>query len=279
MITYRSRSYTPEAFEHAFNPRIAAFDTDRSVEQRARMSAETRARLASTSGIRYGERPREFFDYFPAGRGAPLLLYIHGGYWRGGQALDNHFVADAFVAAGIAVAVLNYDLCPQVKLGDIVAQVQRALPIVTAKLAAEGADPSRLVLAGHSAGAHLAAMMLTPAWRSPVAVQGAVLVSGIYDVEPALSTTVNADIRATTDDVPRYSPLRLPIALAVPLVVTAGAAEPEGWREQSVSYAAHARAHGCRVHYAETSGDDHYGAIFRIRDAGDALTRAALALF
>ena len=105
------------------------------------------------------------------------------------------------------------------------------------------------------------------------------MLSGIYDVEPALSISVNTEIRATPSDVAPYSPLRLPILVPVPMVVAVGASEPNGWREQSSLYAAHARAHGCAVQQFETVGDDHFGVPFRMQNSGDLLTQAALALF
>ena len=284
-IEYRGRRFTATEFEREFNPRIAAFDAVASSATRERLSAQTRGRLASTLGIAYGERERETFDFFPAkGRlKAPVLVYIHGGYWRSGKSLDNSFIAESFVNAGIAAVILNYDLCPAVTIGDIVAQVRRAMPAIQAKLPGLGADATRLVLSGHSAGAHLVGMVLAHDWRAtpavPAAICGAVMLSGIYDVEPALNISVNAEIRATPADVAPYSPLRLPIVVPVPMVVAVGASEPYSWREQSWLYAAHARTHGCVVQVLEVPGDDHFGVVFRMHDAVDALTRAALALF
>ena len=131
----------------------------------AEASALSRARMTCLLDQRYGDTPDEVLDVFPAqGDGAPVLVFVHGGYWRALGKGDQSFVAPAFVQAGAMVVVPDYALCPAVTIEDIALQCTRALAWVWQHAARFGGDPSRIVVAGHSAGGHLAAMLLACRW-------------------------------------------------------------------------------------------------------------------
>ena len=119
-----------------------------------------------------------------------MLVYIHGGYWRALDKRDASFVAPPFVAAGALVVVPNYALCPAASIDEIVRQQRAALAWVWRHAAAHGGDPERIVVAGHSAGGHLAATMLATDWPGvdpglPAdLVKGALSLSGVFELEP-----------------------------------------------------------------------------------------------
>ncbi len=127
-------------------------------------------------------------------------MFLHGGYWRAFDKSDFSFVANSFVAQGFAVAVANYDLCPDVSIGAIVDECRRAVVWVVRDGAAHGANPDRVVVGGHSAGGHLTAMLFTADWsalglaRDPIA--GGVSVSGVHDLAPMVRFTYNVDLEA-----------------------------------------------------------------------------------
>ena len=132
--------------------------------------------------VPYGEDALQTLDFFPGrSNGRPLLVFIHGGYWR---SLDKHQfsqLALPYLAQDINVALINYRLAPQVRMGDIAADCGRALRMLYAKAAALRFDPDAIWLMGHSAGAHLAALIAS---LGAAPVRGVCGISGIYDLEP-----------------------------------------------------------------------------------------------
>ncbi|MEP7084662.1 MAG: alpha/beta hydrolase, partial [Betaproteobacteria bacterium] len=127
---------TPEFCERGYNNRAAVPDHPEYFRRYAEDSAKARATLPCSLDLRYGLRPKETLDLFPAGGRNGLLIFIHGGYWRGFDKSDYSYIAPPFVAAGIDVAVINYDLCPAVDIGAIVDESRNAL----AWLASAGAE-------------------------------------------------------------------------------------------------------------------------------------------
>jgi arylformamidase len=203
-VQYNNRARIPE------HPQIFA--------RWAESSKLARERLKSTLDIRYGEQPGETLDVFPAAEsGAPVLVFIHGGYWRSLDKADHSFIAPAFVEAGATVVVLNYALCPSVTIETIALQMTRALAWVWRNPGVHSGDPNRIAVAGHSAGGHLAAMMLSCRWKDvgddlpPKLVPGALSISGLYDLEPIRNTPfLQQDLQLTPPAVKRLSPAFFP---------------------------------------------------------------------
>lgn len=185
--------------------------------------------------LRYGDGPGETLDVFPAALpGAPILFFIHGGYWRSLDKSDHSFVAPSFVADGATVVVPNYALCPAVTIEDIALQMTRALAWTWRHAAEFGADASRIAVAGHSAGGHLAAMLLSCRWKQvgedlPLApLAGALAISGLYDLEPVrLTPFLQGDLRLTPTQVARLSPAFFPRPKGGKLFATVGGDESD----------------------------------------------------
>src|SRR5881394_1895931 len=159
--------------------------------------------MTSHLDLRYGDAPGETIDLFPARKGdGSCLMFIHGGYWRSLDKKDFSFLAPALVGAGISLAVVNYDLCPKVSIEEIVRQMLRASRWLWLHAEDYGMDQDRLYVSGHSAGGHLAAMLMCAQWPAfdsqlPKDLwKGGLAISGIYDLRPLVDVDwLNADLR------------------------------------------------------------------------------------
>lgn len=180
----------------------------------------------------YGDHPREAYDLFlPSSTPRGLVVFIHGGFWRiTHRALWSHLAAGP-VAAGWACALPSYPLCPEVRITGITRSIARALPA----MAAEIAGP--ILLAGHSAGGHLALRMLCPDAGLPDAVAGrlrAVLaISPLTDLAPLMEMPMNADLRIDAAEARAESPIYHP-APDLPVLVEVGAEERPAFLDQAL---------------------------------------------
>ena len=198
-------------------------------------SAQVRAHRDCHLDIPFTPDGAVSLDVFPAARmGAPVLVFIHGGYWRSLDKADFSFVTPPFVAAGAMVVVPNYSLCPAVTVDTIALQMAHAMAWVHRHAAAHGGDAARCVVAGHSAGGHLAAMLLACDGRLVASdlparlVRRAVSISGLYDLAPiSRAPSLQVDLRLTPTVVARASPARFAAPAAAQLCSVVGALESE----------------------------------------------------
>ncbi|MFL6691439.1 MAG: alpha/beta hydrolase [Ramlibacter sp.] len=267
----------PDDLESQYNPRKAVPNVEQFAQRSAALSAATRQRRGDARlDLRYGQGKLATLDIFPAATaGAPVHVFLHGGYWRGRDKSDYSYVADALVPLGITTVVMNYDLCPAVELPAIVRQVREGFQWVQAHAMEWGGDPAQITASGHSAGAHLIAAALPGTGEAPAAwlPRAAVLVSGIYELEPVLSVSVNQEIRLRPEQVDALSPMRHPPTPAVPLLVVAGGAEPTAWVKQSHDFAKACTAAGGSAAYVELPGTHHYSVMTALESANGTLAR------
>ena len=271
-----------DELERHLNPRIAVPDFEAHLADYAARSARSRARLETVLDLPFGESPPERLDVFPAAAaGAPVQVFVHGGYWRALDKSDHSFVAEALVAAGATVVSINYDLCPAVTLDRIVAQTRAAVAWTYRNIADYGGDPERLFLSGHSAGAHLAVMALLEDWPAahglpPDPIKGVTAISGVYDLAPVCRLSVNADIRLTAEMAARNSPTLHPPRRALPMLLAVGAEEPAGWIAQTTGYRRAYEASAGPAGFLEIPGRNHFSVLYDLADPDTALCRAVL---
>jgi arylformamidase len=230
--------WTAEFVERGYNNRAAVPEFQRFFDAWDARSAVVRAELKPAMDLRFGPGPKETLDLFlPRQAPRATLLFFHGGYWRSLDKSGHSFVATPFVERGYAVAVANYDLCPSVSVADIVDEARRALVWLRREGTAHGANTGHIVLAGHSAGGHLVAMLHATDWAafglpaSPFAA--GVTLSGVHDLRPIPLTSFNADIRLSGAEAARVSPVLLAQRVDAPLLVAAGATETSEFVRQS----------------------------------------------
>lgn len=211
----------PQWLDRMYNNRARVPDHPRYFERWAAASAEFRVRQPQGLDLAYGTGPGETLDVFrPQAAGthpAPVLVFIHGGYWRSLDKSDHSFVAEAFTGAGACVVVPNYALCPAVTIPHITLQMAHALAWVWHHIAQWGGDRRRITVAGHSAGGQLAAMMMTCRWPDLDAalpadlVRNGLSISGLHDLEPLRHTpSLQPALQLTPEQVRLASPAGLP---------------------------------------------------------------------
>jgi arylformamidase len=234
----------PAWLEAQYNNRARVADHAEVFARWAAASALTRQSSHCVLDVPYGDGAGETLDVFPAtapAQPAPVLVFIHGGYWRSLDKADHSFIAPSFNAEGALVVVPNYALCPAVGIEHIVMQLAKAVAWVWHHAAEHGGDPTRIALVGHSAGGHLATMLLSCRWKQvddalpaqPVA--GALSISGLYDLEPLRHTPfVQTDLQLTPASVKRLSPAFFPRPKGSKLFAAVGLDESDEFLRQNL---------------------------------------------
>lgn len=210
--------------------------------------------------VRYGEGERHVIDLFEAGDG-PAVMYIHGGYW---QALDKSFHsihARGLNAHGVTVAVPSYDLCPNVRIGDIVENIRAAVHALARET---GRD---VIVSGHSAGGHLAACMLA----TEACVPAAYAISGVFELAPLIPTTLNNALRLDEAEAASLSPLLWPAPEGKILDAVVGGAESGAFLRQSADIVRAWGAHGVETRYEEIEDANHFTVIAPLADPDSAM--------
>jgi arylformamidase len=274
-LAQREREYSPSSCAPASAAIIAEY---------ASRSRQAEKDFRCQKNLSWGHGPDETFDFFPAASAdAPLLLFIHGGYWQELSKDDSLFGAPDCVANGIAYAAIDYALAPRANIATIVDQCRRAVASLHRQAAALGFDHRRLFVAGSSAGAHLAAMLLVRGWHENYGVRedviaGAVVLSGIYDLAPLIGTYIDAALHLTSADATALSPIQLPSEPPMPAVISWGEFETGEFKRQSRDYAEKLRVEGFSVSELEAAGTNHFDIVFGLADHTTTLGRATLKL-
>jgi arylformamidase len=261
---YNTRAWSP-GFEQAFERRDADSDAYREEMRRA-----GRAEL----GVRYGASERQFVDLFaPAqpAEGQPVAAFIHGGFWRAQTPVNYSNFARGLNAHGVTVAMIGYDLCPQVTLATIIDEIRAGCLTVWRRYG------KRMLVIGHSAGGHLTACMVATDWKgvAPDApadlVPAGYAISGVHDVEPVVRVSVNDDLRLDAAEARRLSPLRWPVARGRILDAVVGGAESPEFLRQSRAIADTWRQSGAETRYEAFPGKNHFTVIEPLADPGSAM--------
>jgi arylformamidase len=271
-------------YEREYNARAAIPEHPQIFARWAEQAAITRRLRACLSDLTYGETAAERLDYFPTrGDGAPLLVFIHGGYWRSLDKSDFSWLAPPFVQHGVAVALTNYGLAPATPIEDMVRQQIAALAWLYRNGDRLGFDPERIVLVGHSAGAHLVAMLMAALWPvvaadlPPRLVKAGLALSGLYDLAPLIKAPfVNVDLRLDAARAAKLSPLRLPPATDAPLITAFGALESGEFQRQTQRFGEAWAAVLQRS--LPMPGANHLTVVDELANPGSALFDAALEL-
>ncbi|WP_085909583.1 alpha/beta hydrolase [Kiloniella majae] len=190
--------------------------------------------------LSYGAGERAKLDlYLTENRGAPLHVFIHGGYWQAMDKSQSSFLAKAFLDAGVNVAMLGYDLCPTVTLRELTEEIRQAFVWLWQHAGKHGYDPRKIQISGHSAGGHLVGMLLATDWSSyglPADVNpihSAIAISGLFDLTQLVPTSINNKLGLDMDEAKSLSPLFVEPQNICPFLLVVGGDESSGFHQQS----------------------------------------------
>ena len=274
-------------------PRDAAF-AEREYNNRARVPAHpqyfarwerdsdfVRRTLVGHVNLHYGPDPRHRVDLFPARESSHLLVFIHGGYWRGLDKSLFAWLASSWVAAGVGVALINYRLCPQVSIEEIVHDAIAGTNWIVANAGRYGMGSEHILLSGHSAGGHLTAALLAAPKGAllfdTARIVGGVVISGICDFAPLRLYSFNSDFKLDEASIARLNLYDKPQVIDAPLVIAAGGAESGEFQRQArlLAHAWKANVNALQV----VPSLDHFNIVDTFAERGQPLYEASLALF
>ncbi|HEY7610259.1 MAG TPA: alpha/beta hydrolase [Alphaproteobacteria bacterium] len=270
--------YDKAGLDAQYNLRAAVKDAIEHMGECARRSGIVRAQLNPQLDVPYGPTHGERANVFPAAKpGAPVFVFIHGGYWQRLDKNDFDYIAAPFAAAGAAVVNVNYALAPRVTMDEIVREVRAAIAWVWREAKGFNGDPARIHIAGHSAGGHLTAMAALTDWAGfapglPAGiVTSALAISGLYELEPVRLTYLNDALKLDAAAARRNSPALFIRKGAAPLALAVGAGEtPEFLRQQRDFAAALAKA-GAPAEAHEIANRHHFDVIHDLAEPGTKL--------
>lgn len=234
MIIYKK--YNQQELDLQYNNRFHVPDFENYLKTWEQLSRQAEKKFGVIKDIAYGDLSRECLDIFPSPNpGSKTLVFIHGGYW---QRLDKslfHFIAGSFVNYGITTVLINYPLAPAATMDQIVISCRNAVSWVHKNADQWNGDPNQIYIAGHSAGAHLASMLIAEEENQSKKnfIKGICAISGLYNLIPIQLSNINETLQMDKEMAIRNSPSLMTPVETCPLLVTVGADETTEFRDQS----------------------------------------------
>jgi arylformamidase len=274
--------YTQEELDAQYDNQRAC-PTFRDTLARGALLGTEAAGLPGERNVRWGTHPQECLDIYrpAAGDRLPVVVYVHGGAWLTLDKEDSAFAAQAFVDTGCMLVALGFPDVTDVSFAHMVSSVRSAVAWIHGNIERFGGDPARIVLIGHSSGTHLVSQCLTHDWSAAglpvVPFHGALMVSGLCDLEPARLSYRNKRLNLSPDDVLEYSLIHKHPA-PVPVAVAVAQNDTDEFRRQSRAMADYLDSFGLLTSFEQIEGRHHFDVILDLCDQASTLHRAVLAL-
>ncbi|XP_071443010.1 kynurenine formamidase [Hetaerina americana] len=277
--------YSPSKWSKRFS---AEEVIDQHIAAATSASNDAKATIPSELGVPYGTKEGEKLDIFGGEslpKEAPILVYVHGGYWQSLERSISSYCVKPFYEAGIRVIVAGYDLAPTVKMDGIIEEIQNAAQYIL-NLASNLGSKS-VWFAGHSAGAHLSATLLSSAWMDSlnpahkVLLKGLILISGVFDLEPLLPIYVNDALAMTSKDAVKFSPMHFYVScdvVNIKVLVAVGENDSPEFQRQSKDFANLLLSKGCSCDFFLVPTVDHFDIVEKLNFDGYELTQKIIKL-
>jgi arylformamidase len=266
-----------EDIDLQYNTSLAVPDRDSWIEWFSEESSRVRQEIDCILDVRYGPTLDETVDIFPAKEtNAPVLVFIHGGYWIQGTSKKFSLVARGPVSRGVTVVVTNYSLCPEVSIEEITRQSRSAIAWLYKNASGFNIDPEQIFVSGHSAGGQQVGMLVSTDWASnyglpDFVIKGGITISGIFDLNPLRYSFLQPKLLLTHEIILRQSPyFNIPKA-APPLLLSFGSEETAEFHRQSIDYLQAWQANGLAGELFVQESKHHFSAIGGMTDGNSKL--------
>ena len=266
MVVYKQ--YDQESLDAQYNNRLHVPHYADYLKRWELLSRETEQNLPVRKDLPYGDLERERLDIYPSSKaGSKTLVFIHGGYW---QMLDKsmfRFIANGFFAYDVTTVLINYPLAPDASMDEIVLSCRKAVQWLYHNVSSLNGDPDQIYVAGHSAGGHLAVMLMTTDWKlydaslSANLLKGVCAVSGLFNLVPIYHSYLNKVLKMDRDTAECNSPLRLEPLIVCPLIVAVGEEETAEFNDQSKEFFTCWKEKGMDVQFLQLAGENHYSIV------------------
>lgn len=275
------KHYDQESLDTQYNNRLQVPDYADYLNRWELLSRHTEQKLPVIKDLPYGNLQRERLDIYPSLQPqSKTLIFLHGGYW---QMLDKsmfHFIANGFHSYGITTVLLTYPLAPDVSMDQIVFSVRKAIKWLYSNYSSFNGDPHQMYVAGHSAGGHLAAMLMATDWKlfdaglSANVLKGICAVSGLFNLVPIQLSYINKVLKMDMETAKWNSPVMLEPLNSCPLIVAVGEAETAEFNEHSKELYNSWRKKGIDSQFLQLPGQNHYSIVETIVDPQSSLHQA-----
>jgi arylformamidase len=276
MIIYKQ--YDQQALDQQYNNRFNSLDHESHLQQWELVNRETEKKYKLYKSIAYGELERETLDIFPSDQpNAKTLVFIHGGYWYKNGPFDVYLIAEAFRGYGITTVLIGYPLMPDHPLDQLVASCRKAIGWVYQNISGYHGNPEQVYVAGHSAGGHLAAMMMATNWPQfdstlpSNIIKGVCAISGLYNLLPVQLCYVNEILKMDDATVIRNSPVHLSPETPCPLILAVGGEETAEYKAQTDELFTTWKEKGADVQVMDITGTNHFSVLTSLLTASSQL--------
>ena len=275
--------YDQNELDAQYNLRAAVKDFQDYFDQWEERSKDTRNNLQNKLDVAYGSKSLENLDIFFADQeNAPVVVFIHGGYWQRLDKSDFSYIAEGFVHAGVTVAVVNYSLAPEVGMDEIVQQNRKALAWIWRHAQDYQYNPNRIHVCGHSAGGHLTSVLAATNWVTlgqdlpQNLIKSACAISGIFDLEPIRLCYLNEVLGMDEAVSKRNSPLYDLPQSGIPMILAVGELETDEFHRQTQTYAESWRSRGFPLEVIQMGGYHHFSIIDELARPQSPLNQAVI---
>jgi arylformamidase len=280
------RNMTADQLRMQYNPSRSIAEAPQIFQSWKARSEDFRGRAKAQLDIPYAENPAAKFDLFMPEKPTPRLhVYIHGGYWQAFGKSDFSFIAEGLVKAGTAVAVLGYPLCPTVPMQGIVRHARLALAHLWRQASALGLKQDKIQISGHSAGAHLCAMLVATLWPKfqeglpDEIIDSAIMMSGVYELQPLRYIETGQALQLTDETAQRLSPLSLRPAGKARMLLCTGGLESVEFKRQSALLGRSWARYGVPLEVVTFTNRNHFNILDELAPPNSALVNRSHDLF
>ena len=259
------KQYDKESLDQQYNNRLNAPDHEIHLKRWESLSREVEKKYSVIKDIKYGKDSHEKLTIFPSQQpNAKTLVFIHGGYWYKHVASDFYLIAEAFRLYGFTTVLIDYPLMPEYSMNQLVDSCRKAISWVNQNITQYNGNPDQVYVAGHSAGGHLATMMMATNWTqfnpnlTDDVIKGVCAISGLYNLVPIQLCNVNEILKMDKESALLNSPVRLLPKTLCPLVLAVGAEETAEYLSQSRQLSDRWTKQDSSIELIEIAGLNHF---------------------